>query len=204
MKELVQALDKEKIQSSTANKGIDWQFNPPLAPHFGGAHESMIKSARRAIFAILGNADVTDEELLTAFAGAEGLINSRPLTYQSSQPADVTPLTPNHFLHGQAGGEFAPESVDADTYNLKKRWRRVQELVRHFWTRWIKEWLPTLNSTRKWKTPSNNMKIGDVVLVMSTDQKRGQWKLGRIVDTFPGTDGYVRVVKLLIGKNEYL
>ena len=36
--------------------------------------------------AILGNADVTDEELTTAFTGAEALINSRPLTYQSADP----------------------------------------------------------------------------------------------------------------------
>ena len=29
----------------------------------------------------MGNADINDEELVTAFVGAEGLINSRPLTY---------------------------------------------------------------------------------------------------------------------------
>ena len=40
----------------------------------------MIKSAKKAIFAILQNADINDE-LLTAFIGAESLINSRPLPY---------------------------------------------------------------------------------------------------------------------------
>ena len=49
---------------------------------------------------------------MTAFVGAEGLINSRQLTYQSSHPADNVPLTPNHFLCGQLGGTFAPDSVD--------------------------------------------------------------------------------------------
>ena len=73
-------LDQTKINSSIANKGVKWYFNPPLAPHFGGVHESMMKSAKRAINAILGNADITDEELMTAIIGAEGLINSRPLT----------------------------------------------------------------------------------------------------------------------------
>ena len=47
----------------------------------GGVHEKMIKSAKRATYAILGSADVTDEDLMTAFTGAEALINSRPLTY---------------------------------------------------------------------------------------------------------------------------
>ena len=76
------------------------------ALHFGGVHETMIKSAKRATYAILGSADVTNEELMTAFTGAEALINSRPLTYmyQSANPSDDTPITPNHFLIGQGGG----------------------------------------------------------------------------------------------------
>ena len=64
----------------------------------------MIKSAKKAIAATMGNADVTDEELVTAFAGAEAMIKSRPLTYQSADPREKLPLTPNHFLFGQAGG----------------------------------------------------------------------------------------------------
>ena len=64
----------------------------------------MIKSAKRAITAILKNADVKYEEVMTAFCGAEALINSRPLTYQSANVKDYVPLTPNHFLHGQMGG----------------------------------------------------------------------------------------------------
>ena len=94
---------KTKSQTAVANKGVKWHFNPPLAPHFGGVHETMIKSAKRAIDAILGNADINDEELMTAIIGGEGLINSRPLTYQSENPADDVRLTPNHFLHGQVG-----------------------------------------------------------------------------------------------------
>ena len=144
LKSLVLQIDENKIQESVAHKGVKWHFNPPFAPHFGGVHESMIKSAKRAIKAILGKADINDEELMTAVIGAEGLINSRPLTYQSANPADDVPLTPNLFLHGQVGGQFAPTSVDTTQFNLRKRWRRIQELVRHFWQRWLREWLPGL------------------------------------------------------------
>ena len=72
----------------------------------------MIKAAKRANYAILGNADISDEEILTAFTGAETLVNSRPLTYQSANPQDETPLLPNHFLIGQLGEQLAPGSVD--------------------------------------------------------------------------------------------
>jgi hypothetical protein len=86
LKELVRDMDKDVVLRSAANKGVRWHFNPPSAPHFGGVFEAMIKSAKRAIYAILSKADVTDEELQTAFTGAEALINSRPLTYQTAHP----------------------------------------------------------------------------------------------------------------------
>ena len=108
----------------------------------------MIKAAKRAILAILGKADVNDEELITAFTGAECLVNSRPLTYQSAYPKDDVPLTPNHFLFGQVGGQFAPQEVEEAHHNLRKRWRRIQELFRHFWYRWMREWVPSLSSRK--------------------------------------------------------
>ena len=61
---------------SKARSEMDIQS--PICTHFGGVFETMIKAAKRAIIAILGNADVTDEELMTAFTGAESLINLRP------------------------------------------------------------------------------------------------------------------------------
>ena len=78
---MIEKLDAEKIVASGADEGIKWNSNPPLATHFGGVHESTIKSAKKAIKAIAGNADVNDEELMTIFTGARSLLNSQPLTY---------------------------------------------------------------------------------------------------------------------------
>ena len=201
LRELVKKLDEDKIQGSMANQGIKWHFNPPLASHFGGVHEIMIKAAKKAIYGILGTADINDEELITAFTGAEALINSRPLTYQTTNPDDDVPLTPNHFLHGQIGGQFAPESVDENDFNVKKRWRRIQELVKHFWQRWLREWLPRLNSRKKWLNPQKDLQVGEVVLIVSPDTPRGQWPLGRVIEVHPGEDGRVRVAKIQVGRN---
>ena len=120
LKKLVTNLDEETLKESLANRGVKWFFNPPLAPHFGGVHESMIKAAKRAVVAILSNSDVKDEELITAFTGAEALINSRPLTYQSTSPHDDVPLTPNHFLFGQAGGQFLSSRLTVSSIILCK------------------------------------------------------------------------------------
>ena len=145
---LLVQVEGHKIKESVANKGVKWKFNLPLAPNFGGAHESMVKSAEKAIKAQLGQADIKDEELMTAITGPEGLINSGPLTYQSANHVDDVPLTLNHFLHGQVGGQFAPTSVDEMHISPRKRWRCVQELVRQFWKKWLREWLPGLSAKR--------------------------------------------------------
>lgn len=194
LKGLLEHIDKDKVQRNAANRGVQWYFNPPGTPHFGGVHESMVKCAKRAIFAIFSNASVSDEELITAFVGAEGLINSRPLTYQSAHPEDSCVITPNHFLHGQVGGQFAPESVDSTNFNINKRWRFVQELVKHFWKRWLREFLPTLAVRKKWQHSHRNFQVGDVVLIVDPEVSRGHWNLGKVTDVHPGVDGHVRVV----------
>ena len=110
----------------------------------------MIQAAKEAIYAILNSADIMDEKLLSAEVGAEGLISSRRLTCQSVNPQDPVPLTPNHLLQGQLGGRFVPDTVDSTGFNRRRSWRRVQELVRHFCHRWLREWLPSLNTGQKW------------------------------------------------------
>jgi len=69
-----------KLMSQMTSKGIKWNFNSPYAPHFGDVFETMIKPAKQIILAILSKVDVTDEKLMTAFTGAEALINSIPIS----------------------------------------------------------------------------------------------------------------------------
>ena len=74
-----------------------------------------------------------------------------------------------------------------------KRWRRIQELIEHFWLRWIGEWLPGLSKRHKWTKTRKDLKPGEVVLVINLNLPRGHWPLGRIIEGFPGKDGHVRV-----------
>ncbi|KAK3739386.1 hypothetical protein QZH41_006465 [Actinostola sp. cb2023] len=69
LKQLVNQLDKDKVQQVTANKDVNWKFNPRGAPHFGGIYEIMImvKAAKKAMYAEIGNSNVNDEELITIY-----------------------------------------------------------------------------------------------------------------------------------------
>ena len=83
------------------------------------------------------------------FTGLESLLNFRPLAYQSLDRREDVPLTPYHFLHGQMGGKFAPESVKTTTFHLRQKWRKVQGIIPRVWRRWLKECIPALNSRPK-------------------------------------------------------
>ena len=98
IEEPVDCMDQEKLQRLTSNKGSNWQFNPPEASHFGGVFKRMIKAAKRAIYVVLKEADVDDEELQTVFTGTESLLNSRPLTTVNGDVNDELVLT--HGSHG--------------------------------------------------------------------------------------------------------
>lgn len=137
------------------------------------------------------------------YVGVESLMNSRPLSHVSGDPNDVPVLTPNHFLIGQTRGEVAPESVDYTSFNPKRRWRRVQELIRQTWKRWMHEYLTSLGSRSKWFRKRDNVKKEDMVLVIESGTPRRQWKLGKIEAVYPGADGNVRVVNVREGEKLY-
>lgn len=73
----------------------------------------------------------------------------------------MTPLSLSHFLIKQLGGEVLPEVVS----HLRKRWRRVQQLISQVWKSLRQIILPSLNVRSKWFTSKQKLKENDVVLV---------------------------------------
>ena len=200
LREASEAIDRTQVSRKFAHEGIEWRFNPPRAPHFGGVFEIVVKAAKRAITTVLANASLTDEELLTALIEAEHLINTRPLTTVSDDAQDDQPLTPQHFLVGRMDAPLAKEvTVLGEHQHQRKRWAAVQRLVDDVWQRWKREFLQSLNLRKCWRQAKKSLKVGDVVMWMSPGTPRGEWPLGRIMETFPGKDNKVRVVDVKIG-----
>ena len=93
-------LNKQKIASKMAQKGVKWKFNPPAAPHDGGVWERLVRSFKQTLYAILGNRRLADKLLYKTFCLVEQSLNNRPLTAVCSDANDLYALTPNHFLLG--------------------------------------------------------------------------------------------------------
>lgn len=195
-------LDIAKVERFLSDQGCNWVFNTPHSSHMGGAWERMIGATRRILDSMLLKNDVKlfSHEVLTTFmAEVAAIINSRPLVPVSSDPECSEVLTPAMILtqkHAAASpppGEFGSLHV--------KQWRQVQALADTFWYRWRTEYLPTLQSRRKWRTERPNLQVGDLVLLRNKDARRNEWPVGRITTIQQGLDSKVRKVELRIVKD---
>ncbi|XP_055523210.1 uncharacterized protein LOC129717359 [Wyeomyia smithii] len=70
-----------QLAETFTNVGTRWVFNPPGAPHMGGAWERLVRSVKTALAAMYTSRVPSEETLATLVAEAESVVNSRPLTY---------------------------------------------------------------------------------------------------------------------------
>jgi transposase InsO family protein len=92
----------EKIQSFLTDRKIQWRFNPPNSPHFGGLWEAAVKSFKRHLIRVVGTEVLIYEHFNTLVIEIEAILNSRPITPISSDPNDPPVLARGHFLIGDA------------------------------------------------------------------------------------------------------
>ena len=192
LREALKAWNKNQINNYLRQREISWQFNPPTASHMGGSWERMIRSIRRILSTLLHTQIVSDDVLSTLMAEVEGILNSRPLTPVILDPKANEALTPNHLLLLRGTPNIPPGIFEKRDCYAKRRWAQVQYLANQFWFRWVREFLPSINSRSKWQLKSRNFQENDLVLVVDQTQPRSRWALGRVIQIFPDKNGVVR------------
>lgn len=183
---------QNKIHKDLAARQISWHFNPPSSPHFGGLWEAGVKSTKALILRSIGKHLLNGEELTTLLTQIEATLNSRPLCPLSNDPADLEALTPSHFLTLQPSTTFPETNLENVSLSKLQRWRLINDIQRHFWTRWKNEYLSTLQYRAKWQVPGKQVAVGSLVLIREPTHPL-HWRLGRICTLHPGPDGIVRV-----------
>lgn len=182
------------LQRYGLTRGLEWHFIAPGAPNQGGAWERLVRSVKNALSATLHTRAPKEEVLKTLLTEAEHTVNARPLTHVSVDATDDEALTPLHFLLG--GSTTVPLTgpcAEAD----RSTWRATQALADHFWSRWVKEYLPLL-APRQSSSNRNEREIqpGDYVLIVDSTLPRNVWPRGIVVATHPGPDGRTRNVEV--------
>lgn len=189
---------QQKMINFSAEIQIQWHFIPPYSPHMGGIWEAGIKSAKAHLKRVLGNALLTFEEFYTLISEIEACLNSRPLTPISSDPCDLTALSPGHFLIGAPLTAIPHPDLQDLTTNRLTRYQLLTQIQQNFWSRWSREYLTQLQARTKWRDEKAKELLKPDTLVILKDDKLPplQWKLGRIVETHAGKDGHVRVISI--------
>ena len=184
---MIEGWQKEKLKEFAAEKGIKWQFITPTAPQQNGCAEAMVKSCKRAIKKAIGDNKLTPFELYTCFLEIANLINQRPIGRVSTDPNEGTYLCPNDILLGRASSDI-PQGPFRETRDPRKLVEFVQRIVDDFWKRWQRDVFPALVPRRKWNADRRNVRVNDVVVVENPNVVRGNWRIGKVMEVFPGKD----------------
>ena len=129
----------------------------------------MVRSAKRCLRKPVGKNCLSHDELLTLITEVEAVLNSRPLTYVSSEDVQE-PLTPSHLLVGYRlltlPDHPTLEDPDYSHKGLAHRANHLSRTLQHFWNRWKKEFLLELREfhrTREEKGSTYLVNEGDIV-----------------------------------------
>lgn len=182
------------MRDASAEEAIEWRFNPPSAPHFGGIYEAGIKSVKSHLKRIVGDQILTYEEFNTVLVQIEAVLNSRPLCAVSLDPNDISALTPGHFLTLEPLTCLPEPELTELKLGRLTRWQLLQRMHQDFWGRWKREYLHTLIQRSKWIDPTVPIVPGTIVILKDDLLPVLSWPLARIIEVHPGHDGITRVV----------
>ena len=139
-KTIATILESVEVQQHFTDVKIKWSINLEKAPWWDGLFEQMIQSAKRCLRKTIGNARLTQDELLTSVVEVEMILNSHPLSYVSYEEFEQ-PLTPSHLLLGFKVLSLPDVEVNDDTDcdrnvtrgDLTKRMKHLSTTLDKFW-----------------------------------------------------------------------
>ncbi|XP_055588828.1 uncharacterized protein LOC129741146 [Uranotaenia lowii] len=200
------------LSATFTSANTKWNFNPPGAPHMGGAWERLVQSVKAAMADAYKDGKLDDEGLYTLVVESECMVNKRPLTYLPLETEQAEALTPNHFLLLSSNGIKVPRRNLQESNTSKEEshrkllgnsWAVIQHKLDIFWQRWLVEYLPVIRRQPKWFEETKPLEAGDLVMVVETTQ-RGNWERGKIIEMLANPDGRSRKAIVQIGAKTYV
>lgn len=135
---------QNRVHRHCASNQINWCFNPPSSPHFGGLWEANVKPTKALMLRSIGTQKLTFEELTTLLSQIEATLNSRPLCELSNDTSDYEALEPSHFLTLEPATSLPEPGLNSIPLSKMQRWRLITDLHRHFWSKWKGQYLSSL------------------------------------------------------------
>ena len=183
---------------------------PLYSAWVGATWERLIRVVKSCLFKTVGRGKLTYFELLTTLSDIQNAVNSRPLTYRSSDN-DLEAITPNCFIKLHCYPSLTFRQVDETPLweesapsqdTLDRSLSTREEAFQHFRKLWYDSYLLSLREQSHLLYQSswiNRIKVGDIVLVRLPNKSRPFWLMGRILEVLFGADGCARSAKLRRG-----
>ena len=99
--------------------------------------------------------------MMTVLTDIEAIINSRPLTYVGDDIRDGRIITPALLAIGRDLGNPSDVPPKKAEVSLSERFRYWLRLQSHFWSRWLREYLPGLSVRQNWTREEIPLKQND-------------------------------------------
>ena len=190
-----------QVADYLSQKGIEWRFIPERAPWWGGFWERLVQSVKIPLRKLIGKSVLAEDELVTKLLQVEITVNSRPLTFVTTDQRDPEPLSPFCILTGKRNHQLptmidmAVPSGNVSASDLRRKVKGNEEFSDAFWKCWSKVYRQKLRQYYQLDSFAREWKIGEIVRIKDDNAPRLCWRLGRITKVFRSSiDGVIRAV----------
>ncbi|KRX82914.1 hypothetical protein T06_3738 [Trichinella sp. T6] len=187
----VKALTEELECQAQDKWRIDFKFNPPGAPHWGGSWERMVQEIKKILMSTVESvAGLHQEAFRTLIVRVEGILNRRPITIDENGHS-VCPMD----IVSPGNKETQGFPTEASTLEVL---RQVRQAAQRFWKRWYQFYLASLSADRNHGGKGQiDIRSGDTVLLKEgSNPLVDSYITAKVVEVFRSNDGYVRSAML--------
>ena len=191
-------INKQTLLKVSTDSGLQWVFGPADSPWYQGAVEALVKSVKRCFKFSLNSQRLSSSEFSTFCYEVANVLNERPIGYQPADDSEINILTPNCLLLGRPTSTRSLLQVGdlPDQPPKHPRLGLVHLVCNKFWERWKELIAPTMVKQQKWRTPTRNFQVGDIVMVADANALKSQYFIAQVKEANPDKDGVVRKVLL--------
>ena len=116
-------------------ENVNWHFNPPAAPNFGGSWEAVVKSTEYHLKRVNGNQILTFNQFNTLLKQIETCSNSRPILALNDDITDLQILIPFQLIAKSNKPAFILPDLNylINTKPPLKIWQCIQYMLQCWW-----------------------------------------------------------------------